>query len=261
MKRYLMVCLLLGGGIAVGVFSTLLLRPAAVDQPVKMPPQSGSSQSSRSQQRTNPALPSHSQRAVETPRLAAASSQSPLPLGRPSPTPRSKSNTSNSIPPSTSGNYAARNIPAQSSAAPSTPTSFSAAPVVSGGGSAAGRSQSPLATGVPQTNETASPVNGEIAVPVPAGQVGPAVFYDQEERTPQQAAALDQIAAEFSENISNPIADVSAEENWNAARKIADERYLTLFGYQAYNQYHLQGAMEALKEKQATPAALPSPAP
>jgi hypothetical protein len=42
---------------------------------------------------------------------------------------------------------------------------------------------------------------------------------------------------------------MTKEEVWEAARKFADESYLILFGYQAYNQYHIQAAKEALREK------------
>jgi hypothetical protein len=90
----------------------------------------------------------------------------------------------------------------------------------------------------------------EILIPVPEGAKVPAAFFDGEDKPVAQQKALDRIAEEFEQNVSEIPAGMKKEEVWEAARLIADERYLTLFGYQAYNQYHIQAAKEALKEKQ-----------
>lgn len=90
----------------------------------------------------------------------------------------------------------------------------------------------------------------EISIPVPEGAKVPAAFFDGEDKPVAQQKALDRIAEEFEQNVSEIPAGMKKEEVWEAARLIADERYLTLFGYQAYNQYHIQAAKEALKEKQ-----------
>jgi hypothetical protein len=89
----------------------------------------------------------------------------------------------------------------------------------------------------------------EITIPVPEGAKVPALFQDDTPKPPQQMRALDRIASEFEQNVSEIPAGMTQEEVWDAARMIADERYMTLFGYQAYNQYHIKAAKEALKEK------------
>ncbi len=91
----------------------------------------------------------------------------------------------------------------------------------------------------------------EITIPVPEGAKVPALFQDDTPKPPQQMKALDRIASEFEQNVSEIPAGMTQEEVWEAARLIADERYMTLFGYQAYNQYHIKAAKEALKEKRA----------
>lgn len=90
----------------------------------------------------------------------------------------------------------------------------------------------------------------------------PAVFQDDTPKPPAQRKALDRIATEFEQNVSEIPPGMTQSEVWGLAREIADERYLTLFGYEAYNQYHLRGAREALREKrgvQASAAAGTSP--
>jgi hypothetical protein len=66
-----------------------------------------------------------------------------------------------------------------------------------------------------------------------------------------QRKALDRIAAEFERNVSEVPPGMTQNEVWSFAREIADERYITLFGYEAFNQFHLRGAREALREKKA----------
>lgn len=89
----------------------------------------------------------------------------------------------------------------------------------------------------------------EISIPVPEGEMVPAVFFDAAAKPLPQQTALDRIAEEFEQNVSEVPAGLTQTEVWEAARKIADERYLTLFGYQAYNIYHIRSAKDALKEK------------
>ena len=89
----------------------------------------------------------------------------------------------------------------------------------------------------------------EITIPVPVGAKVPALFQDDTPKPPQQMKALDRIASEFEQNVSEIPEGMTQEEVWDAARLIADERYMTLFGYQSYNQYHIKSAKEALKEK------------
>jgi hypothetical protein len=91
----------------------------------------------------------------------------------------------------------------------------------------------------------------EINIPVPVGAKVPALFQDDTPKPLQQMKALDRIASEFEQNVRETPEGMTQEEVWEAARLIADERYMTLFGYQAFNQYHIKAAKEALKEKRA----------
>jgi hypothetical protein len=99
----------------------------------------------------------------------------------------------------------------------------------------------------------------EISIPVPEGEKVPAVFYDVGDKPLPQQKALDRIAEEFERNVSEVPAGLTRKEVWDAARRIADERYLTLFGYQAFNHYHIQAAKEALKEKKGISTVSPTP--
>lgn len=98
------------------------------------------------------------------------------------------------------------------------------------------------------------PAIREIVQNVPEGAKVPTVFYDNTEKPLPQQKALDRIAEEFETNVSEVPPGLTQEEVWETARSIADERYITLFGYQAFNQYHLKAAKEALKEKKARAA-------
>lgn len=108
----------------------------------------------------------------------------------------------------------------------------------------------------PATSESASS-NSLSTVPeqeiaVPPGAIAPAALYDDEPKTPQQEAALERILNEFQEGVSEDAGQgLSQTEIWEAARLQADRRYLTLFGWQAYNARHLQSAKEAVHEKRA----------
>lgn len=95
----------------------------------------------------------------------------------------------------------------------------------------------------------------EIVQNVPEGAKVPTVFYDDTEKPLPQQKALDRIAEEFEKNVSEVPPGLTQQEVWETARLIADERYITLFGYQAFNQYHLKAAKEALKEKKVRAAA------
>lgn len=89
----------------------------------------------------------------------------------------------------------------------------------------------------------------EITISVPEGAKVPAVFFDGEDKPVVQQRALDRIAEEFELNVTEVPEGMTQEEVWEAARAIADERYITLYGYQAFTQYHIQAAKEALREK------------
>jgi hypothetical protein len=126
------------------------------------------------------------------------------------------------------------------------PQSSKAAPgMVSGGSQLVGNSSS---------SSNQEPAIREIVQNVPEGAKVPTVFYDDTEKPLPQQKALDRIAEEFEKNVSEVPPGLTREEVWETARSIADERYITLFGYQAFNQYHLKAAKEALKEKRARAA-------
>lgn len=113
----------------------------------------------------------------------------------------------------------------------------------------------------PGQPDVATPADGpsvppgrDLEIAVPTGARVPVVFYDQQPRPAAQQAFLDRIAAEFSEVVSSPPAGYSQQEVWEAARKIADERYTVLYGFDAFNQISMQAAKEALKDKKAASA-------
>lgn len=91
----------------------------------------------------------------------------------------------------------------------------------------------------------------EITISVPEGAKVPALFHDDVPKPAPQMKALDKLATEFEKSVSEIPPGMTKEEVWEAARKFADESYLVLFGYQAYNQYHIQAAKEALREKKS----------
>lgn len=97
----------------------------------------------------------------------------------------------------------------------------------------------------------------ELVIPVPPGEKVPAIFLDENPRPVPQQKMLDRVAEEFNEAVSNPPPGVSVEEAWEQARLNADEKYLKLFGYAAYNAYHLQAAKEAAREKKGLQSAQP----
>jgi hypothetical protein len=119
------------------------------------------------------------------------------------------------------------------------------------------------ASEVPRTTEgvgfvVGPPQGSELVIPVPPGAKVPALFLDEAQRPLPQQKMLDRMAAEFNETVSNPPPGVSVEEVWEQARLSADEKYRILFGYAAYNAYHLQAAKEAVREKRALQATAPS---
>lgn len=97
----------------------------------------------------------------------------------------------------------------------------------------------------------------ELVIPVPPGEKVPALFLDENPRPVPQQKMLDRVAAEFNEAVSNPPPGVSVEEAWDQARLNADAKYLKLFGYAAYNAYHLQAAKEAVREKKSLQSVQP----
>lgn len=107
-----------------------------------------------------------------------------------------------------------------------------------------------------QNSESTGAVGGgggalEIAIPVPEGAKVPVVFFDAGDKPFAQQRALDRIAREFEKNVTEIPVGLTKQEVWEVARAIADERFIKLYGYQAYSQYHIQAAKEALKEKRA----------
>lgn len=96
---------------------------------------------------------------------------------------------------------------------------------------------------------TAGAAIREITISVPQGAKVPALFFDDTPRPQTQLQALDSIASEFEKNVSEVPIGMTKEEVWDAAREFADESYIMLFGYEAFNQYHIQAAREALREK------------
>ena len=63
---------------------------------------------------------------------------------------------------------------------------------------------------------------------------------------------MEQVIKEFEKNIAEVPAGFTEGDVWDISREIADERYITLFGFEKFNQMHLSAAKEALKERKAT---------
>lgn len=190
--------------------------------------------------------------------------ENPLPQQMPISSAKSSfSNTSNSIPspaqvadpltsasPSQNKDHSSKFVKSSVSALGTSvqaPQSSSATPgiMVSGGSQFGGGLLS---------SSNQEPAIREIVQNVPEGAKVPTVFYDDTEKPLPQQKALDRIAEEFETNVSEVPPGLTQQEVWETARLIADERYITLFGYQAFNQYHLKAAKEALKEKKARAA-------
>lgn len=134
-------------------------------------------------------------------------------------------------------------------------TSLSSSP--SGGGTSSNPGSQQEAQGSTGSSDVATvPSSGagsvESNIPVPVGAIVPAILYDTEPKTPQQQAAVEKVIAEFEKNIAEVPGGYTQTEVWEAARNIADERYITLFGFEKFNQMHLSAAKEALKERKAT---------
>jgi hypothetical protein len=104
------------------------------------------------------------------------------------------------------------------------------------------------------TSTPPAPATRDLNIAVPTGAKVPVVFYDNQARPLAQQQALDRIAGEFNEIISNPPPGYTQEEVWDAARKLADQRYTVLYGFDAFNQLSMRAAKEALKEKKAATA-------
>lgn len=145
-------------------------------------------------------------------------------------------------------------------------TTTAAATAQPGGAYGTGGQSASTSPGASQENaqptpepEVASTEPPELNIPVPPGAIAPAVFYDQEPRSPQQTKVLDRIAKEFQQDIAAPSGGLSTQEVWETARYIADWKYQTFFGYAAYNEKHLQSAKEAVKERRALQTTTPVP--
>lgn len=269
MKRPLLPILLLLSGIAIGIIGTTLSKRPSVE------PQASHSSVDLGEKPLSSAAPP-----VLRPDVASSSSPSrdlssvvtpstsPLPLAT---APRSgASDADKPRPNNTLTGASSRSSSTNPASVPDhflslqSPTSVQGAPQIAALQSSAtnaGSSEntSQQASSIPATNlANGGAAAAELNVPVPGGAVVPAAFYDTDPKSPQQQAALDRILKEFNDNVSQTEAGVDAQENWDEARKIADNQYLTLYGWQAYNARHIQAAKEALVEKRA--AATPSPA-
>jgi hypothetical protein len=159
-----------------------------------------------------------------------------------SPSARQSLNFQNGVKPSTTLN--------STSTFPSTAASAGSSFSTEGSGSGSTATSYDPSSAPPDAGFGGGPIR-EITIPVPVGAKVPALFQDDTPKPAQQMKALDRIASEFEQNVSEIPEGMTQEEVWDAARLIADERYMTLFGYQAYNQYHIKAAKEALKEKRA----------
>lgn len=99
---------------------------------------------------------------------------------------------------------------------------------------------------------------------VPRGAVLPAALVDSAEgASPAQNAALDTLANEFLNELAaddapkpptvvplkKPPARAGQPDRWDAATRMADERYRQLFGVEAYNAWTAAAAKEALADK------------
>jgi len=109
-----------------------------------------------------------------------------------------------------------------------------------------------------------APAGLELVIPVPRGARVPAIFYDETPRPAPQQRALDRIARDFNEAVSraaggettaeaggNAVPEADAAEIWRAAAERADQQYINLYGFAAWQELHLRGAKEALREKKA----------
>jgi hypothetical protein len=65
-----------------------------------------------------------------------------------------------------------------------------------------------------------------------------------------QVQSLDDIAGEFLDNALAPASPSQGDvQNWRIAARLADERYRTMFGVEAFNRWSIEAAKEALAEK------------
>ncbi len=266
MKKILLIPTLLGVAVASGIVSARFLT-AEAENPVKPETQSSlkhpgepSAEGNWTSAETKASTHSTAKRslAAAPTNFQPGSSQAKRLLNsRTNPTAPPSSNSTAVT--SAGTGLGATSVPA---GATTTLPAYSGASQALGAGSATGTSNGASSTSnggggaeqdaAPAPADAVSSGSGaEIVLNVPAGAVVPAAFVDKTPRTPQQQKALDEILTDFDTNVSTPQPGVSETENWNTARQIADQRYLTLFGYQAYNQYHLQAAKEALNEKKA----------
>jgi len=88
-------------------------------------------------------------------------------------------------------------------------------------------------------------------IPVPRGEPLPAAIMDEGYgASTAQVQSLDDIAGEFLDNAldSGPPSQAGIQ-NWRDAARLADERYRSMFGVEAFNRWSIEAAKEALAEK------------
>jgi hypothetical protein len=65
-----------------------------------------------------------------------------------------------------------------------------------------------------------------------------------------QVQSLDDIAGEFLDNaLDSGSPNQAGIKNWRDAARLADERYRSMFGIEAFNRWSMDAAKEALAEK------------
>lgn len=96
-----------------------------------------------------------------------------------------------------------------------------------------------------------APVIADQEIPVPRGEPVPAAIMDEGYgASTAQVQSLDDIAGEFLDNAldSGPPSQAGIQ-NWRDAARLADERYRSMFGVEAFNRWSIEAAKEALAEK------------
>jgi hypothetical protein len=88
-------------------------------------------------------------------------------------------------------------------------------------------------------------------IPVPRGEALPAAIMDEGYgASPGQIQGLDDIAGEFLDNaLVSGSPTYTDPQSWRDATRLADERYRSMFGAEAFNRWSIEAAKEALAEK------------
>jgi len=96
-----------------------------------------------------------------------------------------------------------------------------------------------------------APVVVDQEIPVPRGEPVPAAIMDEGYgASTAQVQSLDDIAGEFLDNALAPASPSQGDvQNWRSAARLADERYRTMFGVEAFNRWSIEAAKEALAER------------